>query len=200
MFQDYKGNKMKLIVFTGLKGSGKNTATNALSDIIGWKQAATLTAEFAFADPLKNIVKEGLNIDNSYEEFLKRSNIKPFNGLTLREVYQLLGEAIKSEVGRNIWADLTINRIQDFVNNLNPDYIIVTDLRYTNEETSLRKFADDYGFELYIIKMQNTNLVNNDTHISETQIDDIQEDFLIKASDIDEIKIQMEEIFNAISE
>jgi len=189
---------MKLIAFTGLKGSGKNTATNFLRDIMAKSGQVNLSVEFAFADPLKNIVKEGLGVDDSQEEFLKRSNIKPFNGLTLREVYQLLGEAIKSRIGQSVWVDFTINRINDFTEALTPDYIIITDLRYTNEEAALRKYAEDNGIELVIIKMQNTNLINTDTHISESQIDAINEDFLIKASDIDEIKIQMEEIFNGI--
>jgi hypothetical protein len=193
-------SKPIIIAFTGVKGSGKNTASETFQEIFGSNNQAGLTVEFAFADPLKNIIHETFNIDNNHAEEIKRLNIKPFNGLTLREVYQRLGESIKSRFGPDTWADFAIKRIQEFIDAILPDVIICTDLRYTNEEAHLRKFADDNGYELYIIKMLNTNLVENDNHISENQIHEISEDFLIKASDPDEIKLQIGEIYNAISE
>jgi hypothetical protein len=190
----------KIIAFAGVKGSGKNTAAMEIQRIFGEQRSSGLVVEFAFADPLKNIIHESFDIDNGHADEIKRLNIKPFNGLTLRQVYQRLGEAIKSRFGQDIWADFAVNRMQEFVDVINPDIIICTDLRYTNEEAHLRKFADDNGHDLYIIKMLNTNIVENDQHISETQIHEIKEDFLIKASDPDEIKLQIGEIYNAISE
>jgi len=192
--------KPTIIAFTGIKGSGKNTAAEALLEVFGQNTKDGLAVEFAFADSLKNIIHETFDIDNFQADEIKRLNIKPFNGLTLREVYQRLAEAIKSRFGQNTWVDFAIKRMQEFVDSINPDIIICTDLRYTNEEAHLRKFAEDNGYDLYIIKMLNTNLVENDDHISETQIKDISEDFLIKASDPDEIKLQIGEIYNAISE
>jgi hypothetical protein len=191
--------KPTIIAFTGTKGSGKNTAADALLEVFGQNTKDGLTVEFAFANALKNIVHEAFDIDNCQSDEIKRLNIKPFNGLTLREVYQRLGEAIKSQFGQNTWADFAIKRVQEFIDSINPDIIICTDLRYTNEEAHLRKFADDNGYELYIIKMINTNIIENDSHVSETQIKDISEDFLIKASDPDEIKLQIGEIYNVIS-
>jgi hypothetical protein len=192
--------KPTIIAFTGAKGSGKNTASEAFQDIFGKNVKAGLTVEFAFADPLKNIIHETFDIDNLHADEIKRLNIKPFNGLTLREVYKRLGEAIKSRFGQDTWAEFATRRMQEFNDAVTPDVIICTDLRYTNEEAHLRKFADDNGYDLYIIKMLNTNLIENDSHISETQIHEISEDFLIKASDPDEIKLQIGEIYNAISE
>jgi len=188
---------MKIIAFTGAKGSGKNTAAEYLRDKLERKNA--LIIEVSFADILKNIIHDSFGIKNSQADLIKRMDIKPFNGLTLREVYQQLGEAIKTYIGENIWVNLTLTRTQDFIENLKPDYVLVTDLRYTNEEAALRKFAEDYGYELFIIKMVNKNLPkNNDVHVSETQIDNIKEDFLIEAFNTEEIKNKLEEI-HAIS-
>jgi hypothetical protein len=192
--------KPTIIAFTGIKGSGKNTASDAFQEIFSNKNNIGLTVEFAFADPLKNIIHETFDIDNAHADEIKRLNIKPFNGLTLREVYQRLGEVIKSRFGQDTWAEFAVKRMQEFVDAIEPDIIICTDLRYTNEEAHLRKFADDKGYDLYIIKMINTNIEEADSHISENQIKDISEDFLIKASDTDEIKLQIGEIYNAISE
>jgi hypothetical protein len=192
--------KPTIIAFTGIKGSGKNTASNTFQEILGEKNRVGLTVEFAFADPLKNIIHETFDINSTQADEIKRLDIKPFNGLTLRKVYQRLGESIKSKLGQDVWAEYAITQMQEFIDTIKPDVIICTDLRYTNEENCLRKFADDNNYELYIIKMLNTNLEENDPHISENQIQEISEDFLIKASDTDEIKIQIGEIYNAISE
>jgi len=189
---------MKLIALTGVKGSGKNTAADALSKIIEndvKKMSCNLIVEFAFADVLKNIIHEAFGIENHQADALKRLNIKPFNGLTLREVYQRLGESIKARCGENIWADMTIERIQHFIDGLKPDYIMVTDLRYTNEEVALKKFAEDNGYDLKIIKMINTNSNDIDNHISEQQIDSISEDYEITASNPQEIYEKIRELY-----
>jgi len=188
----------KLIAFTGIKGSGKDTACNFLIAEFGERVPAGLTVQFAFADILKNIIHEGFNLSNREAGVLKRMNVKPFNGLTLRQVYQQLGETIKSRLGENIWVDITLERLKDFLDTVNPDLMCLTDLRYLNEEAALRKFAEDNGLDLYIIKMINTNLDETDSHVSETQIPEIQADFIIKASTTEEIEIQIQEIFNEL--
>jgi hypothetical protein len=192
-------NKQLIIAFTGLKGSGKNTASDEFQKIFGEKTIVGLTVEFAFADNLKNIIHKTFNISNNDADKIKRIDVKPFNGLTLREVYQRLGESIKSEISPDIWAELSMKKMQVFIDTISPDIILCADLRYINEEEYLRKFAESNNYDLYIIKMVNTNIKEDDLHISETQIKDISEDFLIKASDVDEIKLQIGEIYNAIS-
>jgi dephospho-CoA kinase len=189
-----------IIAFTGLKGSGKNTASEAFQEIFSKNVQTGLTVEFAFADPLKNIIHNTFNLNSATAENIKRIAIKPFNGLTLREVYQRLGEAVKKEIGPDVWAEIAAKKMQEFIDAVTPDIIVCTDLRYLNEEKHLKELADRNNYDLYIIKMINSNIIEIDSHISESQIKDISEDFLIKAADPDEIKIQIEEIYNAISE
>jgi len=189
----------KIIAFTGIKGSGKDTAAIFFNEIASETNIVNLIVQLAFADPLKLLINKTFDIDHNQADEIKRLNIKPFNGLTLREVYQLFGEAIKSQFGQDIWASLTISQIENFITEIQPDFILITDLRFTREEKFIKKYAKDKNIDLIIIKLENTNIENTDDHISETQIPEIKEDFLIKASTTDEIKIQMEEIYNAIS-
>jgi dephospho-CoA kinase len=188
-----------LFAFTGLKGSGKDTAAEALIEIIDENEHQFIV-QFAFADILKNIIHETFGITLAESEIIKRLNIKPFNGLTLREVYQHLGESIKSYFGEDVWAKITIQRLKEVIQDVNVNFLVCTDLRYPIEEACLKKFCEDEGIELIIIKMINTNIKQNtDNHISETLIEDINNNYEIKADNIHQIKLQMEEIYNAIS-
>jgi hypothetical protein len=179
--------RKKLFAFAGNKGSGKDTAAAFLKEFIDGDNYY----ECAFADNLKEIVRESLDVVEEDEEFLKRSSIKPFNGLTLRQIYQKLGESIKQKMGQNIWIELALQHID-----LSKDIIICKDLRYTNEEYELRKFCAYEKIDLIIIKMENLNISENDDHISETQIPKIHHDYEIKANNIDEIRIKIKEIIN----
>ena len=187
-----------IIAFAGIKGSGKDTAAAAFEKKYN-DYNEDILFKMAFADPLKSIIHRTFEIDNRESEEIKRLNIRPFNGLTLREVYQNLGEEIKFIFGQNIWVDYTLSKCHSFIEASEPEYILITDLRYINEEKSLREFPEANNYNLYIIKLVNTNQISDDKHISEIQIDLIKEDFIIKASNIEEIKNQIGDIYNAIS-
>lgn len=188
----------KLIAFAGIKGSGKDTAADRFNELFSENNKGSLTVQFAFADILKNIVHETFMLHIEEVDALKRMHIKPFNGLTLREIYQRMGEAIKSRFGQDIWTNETIKRLSDFLDAVQPDIMMVTDLRYTNEEAALRKFADDKGLDLVIIKMINTNLTDGDQHISEIQIPEIKEDYTVEASTVEELNEKIREIYNEL--
>jgi energy-coupling factor transporter ATP-binding protein EcfA2 len=189
----------RLYAFVGKKGSGKNTAAEFLAEIIQDDKPQELIIQFAFADILKAIINDTFNISQKEEEVLKRSSIKPFNGLTLREVYQKLAENIKVYFGEDVWSSITMERVHDFINDINSDTLICTDLRYPIEEAALKKFCEDQGLELIIIKTINLNLDDDDNHVSETNVDLINYNYKIEASDIYQIKLQIEDIYQKLN-
>ena len=189
----------KLIAFMGKSGSGKNTAADILMDHIELEDKEHFIIQFAFADILKRIIHNTFNIEEKDAEIIKRTNIKAFNGLTLREVYQRLGEEMKLFLGNDIWARLALEQVRNYLMDLkDTKYIICTDLRYTIEKAALEKFCEDEGIELYVIHMINKNDDTQMDHISEMQFNSIGSDYTIQADNIFEIELQLKEIENAI--
>jgi adenylate kinase family enzyme len=186
-----KKNQKYLFAFIGKKGSGKDTAAKILSEQIS---TDNYLVQFAFADILKEIIHQTFNIEKDESEIIKRSNIKPFNGLTLREVYQNFGENIKVFFGEDVWAKLTLKRLQEITEDLNSDFIFCTDLRYPIEDVCLQKFCEDNGINFVKIKMINLNDSDTDNHISETNIEKLTFDYLIEAKSVYEIYDKIEKI------
>ena len=73
------------------------------------------------------------------------------------------------------------------------DAIICTDLRYPIEQEGLKQFCEANSIELIIIKIKNTGGLQRDDNISQREheseylVDQIKEDYLIEAKDIDEL-------------
>jgi hypothetical protein len=187
-----------IIAFTGRKGHGKDTAASILKE--QFQEHQLDFASFAFADILKDIAHTSLEITNEDSEYLKRNpRIKIANNLDLRSFYNKLGDAIKSYFGYDAWANKTIQRIKETIDSINPAVIVITDLRYPIEETSLKKFAEDNGYDFYIIKMVNTNHNSvDDSHESEYLIDTINSDLIFECSSVSEIEKNIKEFTHAI--
>lgn len=178
--------KRTIIAFAGVKGSGKDTSADFIKVACSAENQRSM--QFAYATILKNIVADTFDIDSDSEDLLKRNpNIKPFNGLNLRQIYQNFGENIKTYFGKLVWINITHDLLKGQIHTADADIILCTDLRYGYEQTALKKFAEDNGYDLHVIKVENLNLPKStDTHISE-QVDNIFEDVLIQASDLNEL-------------
>lgn len=127
---------MRVIGFTGLMGSGKNEAANALI-ARGWRHTA-------FAEPLKAMlrtmyryarVSEDL-ITRKLEGDLKNQPCKVFGGKTPRYAMQTLG----TEWGRDLitptfWCDLWLNHLDTF----GASHVVVSDVRFFTEVDALRQ-------------------------------------------------------------
>ena len=191
--------KPVIIAFTGRKGHGKDSAAVMLKDI--FPKENPRIAYFAFASILKDIVQRSLDLSLDDIEHIKHNdNIKIANGKNFRQYINDLGDAIKSYFGFNIWAEKTIQRIQDTNKDLELDLILITDLRYPIEYTYLKKFSEDEGIDFYTIKVINLNQVINkeEEHESEYLVDEIPADFTIEASTLEELREKLKEIINAI--
>ncbi len=201
---NYTENKKTplLVGFIGTVGSGKDTAADFLEDYYREQHPEKYTFRFAFADIIKNIVNDTFGLRTIDADTIKRLHtVKPFNGKTLREVYQTFGESIKSHFGTNFWVAATIKELNETRKTINANLIMCTDVRYSYEAAALKKYAQDNGFDIYLIRMNNLNTTQRydnkslkDLHISE-QLKDIQETHTIKAKLIDEIDQAIRKIF-----
>jgi len=188
----------KIIAFTGRKGHGKNTAAEIFKKEINL--SPYLVTELAFADTLKHIAADSLGLGYYDIELLKREeHIKVANGLSLRGFLNTLGDALKDNFGYDLWAKSIIEQMDQLKDNINPKYILLTDLRYPVEEEAIKKYADDIGTDLHIIKMVNLNIDTNPNdieHESETLVDKINPTVIIKAESKKEIEIKIKEFIN----
>jgi len=193
-----------LIAFIGRKGSGKDTAANFATDAFGRLGEPTLTAYFNFASVLRDITLNTLNLSNQQYEFLKRNpEVNVANNLDVRSFMNKLGDNLKRYFGKYVFTEITVERIKDTLVEVNPDLMLVTDVRYPHELAALKKLCEDKGIEFVSIKMINENLqdeicLDGTEHESEYQVDDIHGQFVIKAKDIEEIKKKMEVICNEL--
>jgi hypothetical protein len=191
----------QLIAFTGRAGSGKDLGAFSWASLYN-EETGQKTIKFAFADILKDIAGNALGINPEEADVLKRMpSIKIANQYGLREFYNTLGDRIKSYFGFNIWAKLTLSKIEPSINDA--DLIIITDLRYVLEQNYLEEFCEKHNIELIIIKMINSNHTkrsDNIEHESEFQVDAIQENYTIEANSVKEVQEKIKEIYNATAD
>jgi hypothetical protein len=193
----------KLIAFTGRAGSGKDLGAFSWASLYK-EETGQKTIKFAFADILKDIAGTALGVNLEEAEALKRMpSIKVANQYSLREFYNTLGDSIKSYFGFNIWAKLTLSKIEQLINVVDTDLIVITDLRYVLEQDYLEEFCEKNNIKLIIVKMINSNHTkrsDNIEHESEFQVDDIRENYIIEASSAEEVQEKIKEIYNATAD
>lgn len=195
------GQTKTIVAFTGRARSGKNTAADIYAAMYknDTKKQTLLTV---VAGPLKDISAYALKISPQEAEGLKSfPNVKVANGLTLREFYNTLGDAIKAYFGSEVWVKLMLHRLENVTEMMDSDLVIIPDLRYPIEQEGLEKFCEEKNYNLHIVKMVNLNQTQRDDntsieHESESLVDQIKEDYLITANSVEEIKIQIEGVYD----
>lgn len=133
---------MKLIAFAGRAGSGKNTATEALSKRFE-------TSELAFADPLYDALSAMMGLQPMTDHDLrklcqdrdfKESPSSALSGMSPRQALQQLGDWVRATFG----ADYLIRRVQERLANIEnsqwpSELAIITDLRTEQEADWVRR-------------------------------------------------------------
>lgn len=176
-----------IIGILGKAGSGKNTVTNIIMEEL-FKRGINCK-DFAFADPLKRVASEFLGCHLSYlhdQRFKKTKCFSLTDGkiysindvpeghetLTIREVLQKLGtEAIQGTFGKRVWVNNTFLSISTYFPEFHKDGIaFITDVRFKHELDSITGLT---------IRVVNPSLVSNDSHSSETELDECSTDFTI---------------------
>ena len=161
---------MKIILINGKARSGKDFAAQIL------QKKLDKTVKLAFADSIKDILCNTFGItryefDNYKNNFY---NLKyDDKSLTFRELIQKFGETMKEKFGNDLWAKQVVNEVKSSES----DYFIISDFRFLIEYETLSKYlGQDKIVTLYI---QDKNLINNDSHISENNLKDFKFDYII---------------------
>ena len=143
--------KMKIVIaVSGYARAGKDTFADALQDAIG--QNASVK-RFKFAEPLRVSVKhafEYLKIKTSPWTEVEEDKNK------MRPVFIALGEYARS-TDKNIFAKLAAYETDYSLNN-GCDIAIITDLRYSNENKTLRELCLKKGYRyhrVHIVRVGN---------------------------------------------
>ena len=174
-----------LIGITGQKFSGKSTVAKMLSEILGYPIVS-------FADKLKDVTctlsgctREQLEDYDFKENQLVPIYMQPYCGNadkpTFRAFLQHFGSELMRNINDNIWIDSTLLNCGENA--------IISDCRFPNEAKAIREKGG------IIIKIVRDGVTSNDTHQSETQIDNIEYDYIIyNTSSIEDLTMSVRQI------
>ena len=124
--------KRLILGFCGAAGAGKDTAAGFILDYA--KRCGT-ARQIAFADPMRDMLL-ALGVPKAYmvERGLKEKPVPGF-GRSYRQLAQTLGTEWGRDLqGPNFWVDVFAARVEKSTE----DIILVTDVRFPNEEAWLR--------------------------------------------------------------
>jgi hypothetical protein len=187
-------NNFYIILLTGPAGSGKDTLFNILYEIYNHDFHIV---KLAFGDSLKIITSHltklftninfNINDMNNLEYKEKEiNNIKLYinnnqETFTIRKALQFIGtDIMRKYIDDNIFVNVIINKINSLLNqNFNKKTIIIlTDLRFPNEQSELYNFSKkfDINIKTFLIHRDNINISN---HLSENLFNKLHIDFVI---------------------
>ena len=189
-----------IVAVSGKMGSGKDTAAEMLSYLLFCTDESTVTYQdfvnykrscikfprtHAFADNLKKCLSILLNVDvdRLNDRDFKNSSIEWLNGLTVRQMLQKFATGVRNEISEDFW-------IQSLFRKFHPetDFWIITDLRYMNELSAIRKY------ESIIIR-----IIRNDVEVSNHQSEN-DLDFYTKWDYVIDNNGSKEELFEKIKQ
>jgi hypothetical protein len=160
--------RLVLIGLTGYAGTGKDTV-RALLEEHGM-------SGFAFADPIRNMVRELLTSNGIDDCWMDRRELKeeiiPQLGVSYRELAQTLG----TEWGRSLKGDFWLRIASAYVTDLQGQgavALVVSDVRFINEAEWVRK----QGGVIWRIHRELAGPVRE--HVSESELDDIKPNITI---------------------
>lgn len=159
----------------------------------------------AFADSLKTIVGILALPEHKIEDYkflmslevIKRSTSGIFSPsankyLTIRELLQVIGTEICRVISPDIWINIVKSKIHSLQNCIDPDDILVTDVRFKDEANMLSKQ------NAILIRINRDNVKKSD-HISETDLDDFEFKYVIDNNGtFDELFEQVYKIYKQV--
>lgn len=163
-----------VFMFNGLKRAGKDTIARLLQEVL--KEDFDLDFQIlAFAKPMKNIISKSLGVTLEELENLKNAeDIMYFHNKErdFRKLIEDFGQAVKEEMGQDIWARITWGKIEESIEAQGLGCII-SDFRFPIEYPS---YSD---YNIVTIKVENAN-VSCSGSLAETSLDDFHLDYYIQ--------------------
>lgn len=163
-------NVPRVIAICGLKRSGKDTLATHIESKYGYLHVK-------ISQRLKEMMRLLFGFSNDQMETDVKEVIDTRWGLTPRRAMQFFGTEIMQfeiqklmpDMGRNFWVQDIIRRYIPGTN------IVISDLRFLHEWHALRQT----GVELLIVRIHRSETDTSDTHVSETEQENIKEDVII---------------------
>lgn len=159
---------VKVLAFSGFKGSGKDTVAEIISNEIEYKKDA-LCIITSMADPIRSIVNTAFvsNPSNMKNYKLKEQPIKVWSerlkrDVSYRDFLNEIGMTMRKMYGSKLWVWNMEDRIDARINNLNliaEQYnikrynvvFIIPDIRYKQEIKMLNRMRSKYDVEHWLI-------------------------------------------------
>lgn len=169
----------KVILVSGKKRSGKDFTASLLRDelIARGKTVAIMS----FAEPMKDIIYSIFEVSFTEGEALK-NQLEPIDygfkvdrdtrehSTTMRKLLQRFGtDTMKKYFGDDVWSELLYKRAES----IDADYVLVPDFRFKCEDHP----------RATTIRINSNKCDMEDTHPSETELDDYSFDYVLDNSD-----------------
>jgi len=191
-----------IIGLCGTQGSGKDTVANILISEYGF-------VKLTFASTLKDVVAilfswprdllEGL----TEESRLWRETVDDFwseklsiSGFTPRKALQMIGtDLFRLHFNNDIWISIVENKISVMLKN-NPNInIVISDCRFANEFSLIKKFSDSH---IITILREKNYSINKLAHSSETEWVNYNFDAILQNDNsIDELKSNLKSLLSS---
>jgi hypothetical protein len=191
-----------IIGLCGAQGSGKDTVANILISEYGF-------VKLTFASTLKDVVAilfswprdllEGL----TEESRLWRETVDDFwseklsiSGFTPRKALQMIGtDLFRLHFNNDIWISIVENKISVMLKN-NPNInIVISDCRFANEFSLIKKFSDSH---IITILREKNYSINKLAHSSETEWVNYNFDAILQNDNsIDELKSNLKSLLSS---
>jgi hypothetical protein len=191
-----------IIGLCGAQGSGKDTVANILITEYGF-------VKLTFASTLKDVVAilfswprdllEGL----TEESRLWRETVDDFwseklsiSGFTPRKALQMIGtDLFRLHFNNDIWISIVENKISVMLKN-NPNInIVISDCRFANEFSLIKKFSDSH---IITILREKNYSINKLAHSSETEWVNYNFDAILQNDNsIDELKSNLKSLLSS---
>ena len=163
--------KKILIGITGHKQSGKDTVANYLANKYQFKQ-------YAFANPLKNIARCSFNLTEEQLNGKEKEMKDSYWGYTPRYIMQIIGDLMRNDLTKympELKSDFFVKCFQHEYQLSQSNNFVVSDVRFMNEA----KIVSESGGMIIKVIRKTADEVK-DQHISETEMEKIKYNFLIK--------------------
>jgi hypothetical protein len=191
-----------IIGLCGAQGSGKDTVANILISEYGF-------VKLTFASTLKDVVAilfswprdllEGL----TEESRLWRETVDDFwseklsiSGFTPRKALQMIGtDLFRLHFNNDIWISIVENKISVMLKN-NPNInIVISDCRFANEFSLIKKFSDSH---IITILREKNYSINKLAHSSETEWVNYNFDAILQNDNsIDDLKSNLKSLLSS---
>lgn len=162
-----------IIGLIGQKCVGKDTVADYLTENYDFQK-------YAFASPLKEACKAIFRLSDDQVNNNKEIPDARWNNVTPRQLLQTVGtqlfrETLYNELPqlKDLHNSVWIHSFELWYQDNKNSNIIISDVRFSDEANAIKKHGG------ILIKIVRDNIINNDTHISECESLNINEDILI---------------------